>query len=84
MAYTFASAPQSTGFVVMKQMKGKWAFEGKDDKRVVWSGTLTVKELDTTSFDANRLHSIFSLEARSQNGSNGVEAPCRFMPVGIR
>jgi hypothetical protein len=24
VAYTFASAPQSTGFVVMKQMKGKW------------------------------------------------------------
>ena len=25
VAYTFASAPQSTGFVVMKQMNGKWA-----------------------------------------------------------
>jgi hypothetical protein len=24
VAYTFSSAPQSTGFVVMKQMKGKW------------------------------------------------------------
>jgi hypothetical protein len=24
VAYTFASAPQSTGFVVMKQMKGRW------------------------------------------------------------
>ena len=24
IAYTFASAPQSTGFAVMKQMKGKW------------------------------------------------------------
>lgn len=24
VAYTFSSAPQSTGFVVMKQIKGKW------------------------------------------------------------
>lgn len=60
---------------------GKWAFKGKDDKGVVWTGTLTIKGLDTTSFDADRFHSMFILEAESRDSSNGVDAPCAWDPV---
>lgn len=121
VAYTFASAPQSTGFVVMKQIKGKWvvssfggsgsatvsaevsgqtdfgsssasgpaaensgplfgkwAFTGKDDKGVAWTGTLTINKLDTENFDAGRFHSIFSFQLESANSGRGVEAPSKW------
>jgi hypothetical protein len=59
----------------------KWAFKGKDDKGVVWTGTLTIKKLDATSFDADRFHSMCILEAESKDSSNGVDAPCVWDPA---
>ena len=55
---------------------GKWAFEGKDDKGVVRTGTLTIKELDKARFDANRFHSMCVLESESKESSYGVDTPC--------
>ena len=55
---------------------GKWAFNGKDDKGVVWTGTLTINELDTTRFNTGEYHSMFTLEAESNDSSNMVDAPC--------
>jgi len=127
VAYTFAAGPQSTGFVVMKQMKGKWivssfggsgsatvsaevsgqadfessssasvsgpaaensgpllgkwAFTGKDDHGVAWTGTLTIKKLDTDNFNADKFHSIFSFELESASSGRGVEAPSKWDPI---
>jgi hypothetical protein len=55
---------------------GKWAFDGKDDKGVVWTGTLTIKELDTTLFNTGEYYSMCILEAESKDSSNTVDAPC--------
>jgi hypothetical protein len=59
---------------------GKWEFTGKDDLGASWTGMLAVQKLDTNSFDANRFHSMFTLEATSGDSSYGVEAPCRWEP----
>ena len=59
---------------------GKWQFTGKDDKGVTWTGTLTIQKLDTNRFDADKYHSIFSLELQSAGSSRGVEAPCIWDP----
>jgi hypothetical protein len=59
---------------------GKWQFTGKDDKGVTWTGTLAIQKLDTDRFDADKYHSIFSLELVSKGSSRGVEAPCIWKP----
>ncbi|MFH0976298.1 MAG: hypothetical protein V1874_11000 [Spirochaetota bacterium] len=59
---------------------GKWQFTGKDDKGVVWTGTLEIQKLDTDRFDADKYHSICSLELKSADSSRGVEAPCKWEP----
>ena len=63
---------------------GKWAFTGKDNTGLVWSGTLTIERLDPARFDANKFHSLCSLEVESSDaskGSKGVEAPCEWNPA---
>ncbi len=60
---------------------GKWAFEGKDDKGVAWTGTVTLAPLDTANYDASRFFSLFSLDVSSGNSSGGVEAPCTWDSV---
>lgn len=60
---------------------GKWEFTGKDDKGGVWAGTLTIGKLDTERFDAEKYHSIVSLEAESAGSTHAVEAPCRWDPA---
>lgn len=64
-------AAESKGSVL-----GKWAFDGKDDKGVVWTGTFTIKELNTTNFDAYKYHLMFTLEVESKDSSYGVNTPC--------
>ena len=62
---------------------GKWAFTGKDNTGLVWSGTLTIEKLDPSRFDANKYHSLCSLEVESTDpnkGTVGVEAPCEWHP----
>jgi hypothetical protein len=59
---------------------GKWEFTGKDNQGVSWTGTLVVQKLDTNRFDADKYHSIFSLELESANAGRGFEAPCRWQP----
>jgi len=63
-------------------MLGKWTFEGKDDKGIVWKGTLTVAKLDTASFDANRYYSGCILDISSNDGGKGVDAPCTWNAAG--
>ncbi len=88
MAYTitgFICARSCAGQQPTAESKGpilgKWTFDGKDDKGVVWTGTLTIKELDTTRFDADKYHSMFILEVESKDSSNGIDTPCVWDPV---
>jgi hypothetical protein len=60
---------------------GKWEFTGKDDKGVVWKGTLENKKLDTSRFDANRFYSIMDLETTGNEMQRGVEAPSKWDPA---
>ena len=60
---------------------GKWAFDGKDDKGVVWNGTLTIAELDTNRFDTSKYHSMCTLNAESKNAGKGVDTPCTWDPA---
>ncbi len=60
---------------------GKWEFTGKDNKGLVWTGTLTIEKLDPQSFDVDRFHSMCSLEMESTDpnvGGRGVSAPCTY------
>ncbi len=71
-----AAAPaESSGFSM-----GKWAFTGKDDKGVSWTGTLMVEKLDTNRFDAGKYHSMCNLEMKSVNSTKGIETPCTWEP----
>ena len=136
VAYTFEPAARSTGFVVMKRNKqrwaissfggsastsvdaqasgqvelgssaaagengkpqggagrtaalagsgpafGKWTFDGKDDKGVHWTGTITLAKLDTTSDDAGRYYALCSLDRTSGDSPSGVGAPCVWDPA---
>jgi hypothetical protein len=69
-------AAESKGLIL-----GKWAFDGKDDKGVVWTGTLTIGELDTTRFNTGEYHSMCILEAESKASSNVVDTPCVWDPL---
>lgn len=60
---------------------GKWAFTGKDNTGVDWKGTLTISKLDPDRFNAEKYHSICSLETESAATSKGVEAPCTYDPA---
>jgi hypothetical protein len=55
---------------------GNWAFDGKDDKGVVWTGTITIKELDTKNFDASEYYAGCVLDAASKDSGKGVDGPC--------
>jgi hypothetical protein len=62
---------------------GKWEFTGKDNTGLTWTGTLVIEKLDPNRFDANKYHSLCSLEVQSPDpsqGTRGVEAPCRYDP----
>jgi hypothetical protein len=62
---------------------GKWAFTGKDNTGLVWTGTLSVEKLDPNRFSTDKYHSMCSLEVESSDaskGTRGVEAPCRWDP----
>ena len=59
---------------------GKWEFTGKDSKGVSWTGTLVVQKLDTKRFDADKFHSMCSLEMKSANSTNAVDTPCKWEP----
>jgi hypothetical protein len=130
VAYTFDPASESTGFVVMKQMTGKWvissfggsgstnisaeasasvdlatgsvtgsasagqlpeaeqtgpllgkwAFEGKDDKGALWTGSLIVSEMAMSDPTMDRTLRC-ALDRMSENSSSGVEADCQWDPV---
>jgi hypothetical protein len=60
---------------------GKWEFTGKDSAGVAWNGTLNIEKLDPNRFDANKYHSMCSLQVQSATSSHGVEAPCRYDPA---
>lgn len=60
---------------------GKWAFTGKDNTGLVWTGTLMIEKLDPSRFDASRYHSMCDLNMESTDeskGTKGVGAPCTF------
>ena len=60
---------------------GTWEFTGKDNAGLVWTGTLAIVKLDPQRFDANKYHSMCSLEVESTDpdrGTRGVEAPCSY------
>jgi hypothetical protein len=62
----------------------KWAFTGKDNTGLVWTGTLDIAKLDPARFDATKYHSMCSLEVESTDsnkGTVGVEAPCIYDPA---
>ena len=59
---------------------GKWAFTGKDDKGVAWTGTLVIEKLDTNRFDAARFHSMCNLDMKSATAGKGIETPCAWDP----
>jgi hypothetical protein len=62
---------------------GKWEFTGKDNTGLAWTGTLAIEKLDPKRFDANKYHSMCSLEVKSADpsqGTRGVEAPCSYDP----
>ncbi len=50
---------------------GKWTFEGKDDKKVLWSGTLMVREDHECVLDI----------ATEEGAGRGVGAPCKWNPA---
>jgi hypothetical protein len=60
---------------------GTWAFDGKDDKGVLWTGTLEIKELDTNSFDPNKYYSACILGIASKDSGRGVDSPCIWNPA---
>lgn len=59
---------------------GTWAFTGKDDKGVSWTGTLAVQKLDTNRFDAGKYYSMCDLEMKSANSQKGISTPCTWEP----
>jgi hypothetical protein len=60
---------------------GKWTFEGKDDKGVVWTGTLIVTEMDKNQNYACNYHSWFKLEAESKDEGYGTSGPSLWHPL---
>ena len=59
---------------------GIWAFDGKDDKGDVWTGTITIKELDTKNFDVSEYYGGCVLDAASKDSGKGVDGPCVWNP----
>ena len=62
---------------------GKWAFTGKDNTGVTWTGTLTIEKLDPNRFDVKAYYGLCSVEVESPDpskGTRGVEAPCTYNP----
>jgi hypothetical protein len=62
---------------------GKSEFTGKDNTGLAWTGTLAIEKLDPNRFDANKYHSMCSLEVQSADpskGTRGVEPPWSYDP----
>lgn len=60
---------------------GKWVFTGKDNKGVVWTGTLAIEKLDLNRFNTNKYHFMCNLEVQSASTGRGVEAPGTYDPA---
>ncbi len=83
MTVLCVSALAAQGSATSGPALGKWAFTGKDNTGLVWTGALSIEKLDPSRFDPKRNHALCSLEVESTDpskGSRGVEAPCAWDP----
>jgi hypothetical protein len=61
---------------------GKWEFTGTDAAGVPWTGTLTIRELETSGYGDNPppFSHRCEFDLRSGDSSQGVDTPCLYDP----